>query len=242
MKKHDAMIAISDLLRGSRSGLPRLIGRSAVALALGFCLSSVASADMVFRQLPGDGNDAFSSISAAQTADDFLLAANAAVSGLVWWGSYSEDPGTLPPDEFFVRVSAGDGTGRPAVDPMAEFTQTLTPTLTSLADSLGFAVYRYEMTLPKALPLPGGTAFFLSIVNQFDINDPRANWYWLLSDDVGANYFRAGSKDTWATDMTGNFSFAINAGAPTSAPLPGTLSLLLSGLTALTLVGTGWRH
>lgn len=235
MKTYDAMI---DFLRGSRSGLPRLIGGSAVALVLGFCLASGASAGVVFEQSPVGGNDAFPSIYAAQTADDFVLLANTPVSGLVWWGSYSKDPATLPADEFHVRVSADDGSGRPAIDPFTEFTQTPTRTPTLLADISGAAVYRYEMVLPSPLILAGGSTFYLSVVNQFDIGDPNANWYWLLSDTVGANFFRAASGDPWDKDMTGNLSFTVSAGAPIPASLPGTLSLLLSGFAALS-VGAG---
>lgn len=234
MKKYGAMI---DFLRGSSSGLPRLIGSSAVTLVLGLCLANGASAGVVFQQLPVGGNDAFPSISAAQTADDFVLSANTSVSGLVWWGSYSKAPATLPVDAFRVRISADDGTGRPAIAPMAEFTQTPTRTPSSLADVTGADVYRYEMALPSALALAGGTPLYLSVVNQFDIGDPDANWYWLLSDAVGVNFYRAASGDPWAKDTTGNFSFVISADAPMSVSLPGTLSLLLSGLAALSLAG-----
>ncbi|MCM8620306.1 MAG: hypothetical protein NFW16_00885 [Candidatus Accumulibacter sp.] len=234
MKKYGAMI---DFLRGSNSGLPRLIGGSAVTLVLGLCLADGASAGVVFQQSPVGGNDAFPSISAAQTADDFVLSANTSVSGLVWWGSYSKAPATLPADAFRVRISADDGTGRPAIAPLAEFTQTPTRTPSSLADVTGADVYRYEMALPSALALAGGTPFYLSVVNQFDVGDPDANWYWLLSDAVGVNFYRAASGDPWDKDTSGNFSFAISADAPMPVSLPGTLSLLLSGLAALSLVG-----
>ena len=43
--------------------------------------------------------------------------------------------------------------------------------------------------------------------------------------------------DPWDTDASGNFSFAISADASMPVSLPGTLSLLLSGLAALSLVG-----
>lgn len=234
MKKYDAMI---DFVRGSSSGLPRLIGGSAVALVLGLCLATGTSAGVLFEQSPVDGNDAFASISAAQTADDFVLSANTAVSGLIWWGSYSDNPANLSPDSFRVRISADDGFGRPAIDPMAEFTQAPTRSLTSLVDVSGAEVYRYEIALANSLALAGGTTFYLSVVNEFDIRDPNANWYWLLSNAVGTNFFRAASGNPWDEDTTGDFSFAVTANAATPVPLPGTLLLLLFGLAALSRVG-----
>lgn len=232
MKKCHAML---DFLREGSPCLPRLVARSTVALVLGLSLVNGASAGAIFVQSPVDSNDAFPSSSAAQSADDFLLSANALVSGVVWWGAYSAAPATLPLDEFRVGFSADDGTGRPAINPLAEFTQAPTRTTTSLTDISGAAVYRYELGLPGALSLAGGSTFYLSVVNEFDIVDPNANWYWLLSDATGDNFYRAASGDPWDMDMSGNFSFAINADGGTPVPLPATLLLLLSGLAGLSL-------
>ena len=80
MKKYGAMI---DFLRGRSSGLPRLIAGSAVTVVLGLGPANGASAGVVVQQSPVGGNDAFPSVSAAQTADDFVLSANTSVSGLV---------------------------------------------------------------------------------------------------------------------------------------------------------------
>ena len=236
MKNHDAM---TDFLRERNPHLPQRLARSTVALVLGLSLASVASASVVFQQAPLAGNDAFPSISAAQSADDFVLPANALVSGVVWWGAYSAAPAALPIDAFRVGFSADDGTGRPAVNPMAEFTQAPTRTTTSLTDITGAAVYRYELGLPGALPLAGGSTFYLSVVNDFDVGDPNANWYWLLSDATGDNFYRAASGDPWDKDMSGNFSFVIADGG-TPIPLPGYLLLLLSGLAGLSLTSTGF--
>lgn len=234
MKKCNARL---DFLREGSLRLLRLIARSTVALVLGLSFASGASASVIFEHSPVGGNDAFPSTSAAQSADDFVLLANALVSGVVWWGAYSAVPATLPLDEFRVGFSADDGTGRPAINPLAEFTQAPTRTTTSLTDISGAPVYRYELGLPRPLSVSGGTTFYLSVVNEFDIGDPNANWYWLLSDASGDNFYRAASGDPWDKDTSGNFSFAINANAGTPVPLPGTLLLLLSGLAGLSLKG-----
>jgi hypothetical protein len=232
MKKYHAML---DFLRESSPRLPRSVACSTVTLVLGLSLANGASAGAIFEQSPVGGNDAFPSVSAAQSADDFVLSANTLVSGVVWWGAYSAAPATLPLDEFRVGFSADNGTGRPEINPMAEFTQAPTRTATSLTDISGATVYRYDLGLPGALSLSSGTTFYLSVVNEFDIGDPNANWYWLLSDATGDNFYRAASGDPWDMDMTGNFSFAINADGGTPVPLPGTLLLLLSGLAGLSL-------
>lgn len=237
MKKHDAII---DFPLDKSTSLPRWLARSTVALVLGLTLASVASASVVFLQAPAAGNDAFPSTSAAQSADDFALSADALVSGVVWWGAYSAAPATLPLDEFRVRFSADDGSGRPTIIPMAEFTHVPTRTPTSLTDISGAAVYHYELGVPSALTLAGGSTFYLSVVNDFDVGDPNANWYWLLSDATGDNFYRAASGDPWDKDTSGNFSFAITADGGTPIPLPGTLLLLLSGLAGLSLTSTGF--
>ncbi|WP_299162795.1 hypothetical protein [Accumulibacter sp.] len=151
------------------------------------------------------------------------------------------DPATLAPDAFRVRVSADDGTGHPEIGFLAEFTQAPTRTPTMLADVAGAEVYRYEIGLPGFLSLAGGPTFYLSVVNEFDIGDPNANWYWLLSDATGANFYRAASGDPWNQDMSGNFAFAISANAAVPVPLPGTLLLLFSGLAGLGLTESHGR-
>jgi|APEBP8051072266_1049373.scaffolds.fasta_scaffold10463_2 hypothetical protein len=234
MKKCNARL---DFLREGSPRLLRSVARSTVALVLVLSFASGVSASVIFEQSPVDGNDAFSSTSAAQSADDFVLSANALVSGVVWWGAYSAAPTTLPLDEFRVGFSADNGTGLPAINPLAEFTQAPTRTTTSLTDISGAPVYRYELGLPGPLSLSGGTTFHLSVVNEFDIGDPNANWYWLLSDATGDNFYRAASGDTWDKDARGNLSFAINANVGIPVPLPGTLLLLLSGLAGLGLNG-----
>ncbi|KFB67361.1 hypothetical protein [Candidatus Accumulibacter vicinus] len=227
-----------DDLGGSPRGLPRSIGRAALPFFFGLSLISGAWAGVVFKQLPLGGNDAFPSISTAQTADDFVFSATTAISGLTWWGSYSDDPDKLSPDAFRVSIHADDGSGHPAIDPAVEFTLAPTRTPTRLADVSGADVYRYDLALPSHFVLAGRSTFYLSVVNEFDVKDPDATWYWLLSDAVGANFYRAAYVDPWGDDATGNFSFAINGKATTPGPilpLPGTLVLLLSGLAAMTL-------
>lgn len=156
------------------------------------------------------------------------------MSSLIWWGSYSDDPSNLPADAFHVRLFADNGFGRPATTPTDEITQAPMRTPTTLVDITGAVVYRYEIALLNPLTLTGGTPFYLSVINLFDIGDPNASWYWLLSDDIGANFYRAASTDPWQQDTTGNFAFAI-ATTTTSIPLPGTLVLLLPGLIGLGL-------
>ena len=223
-----------DHMRASGSGLLRTTRRTVLPLLLGLSLAGGALAGVVFEQSPVGGNDAFPSTSAAQSADDFLLSVKTDVSALTWWGSSSDSLANLPADIFRVRISKDDGSGHPAIVPWVEFTDAPTRSLASplLTDVSGAEVFRYDLALP-ALTLEGGVRFYLSVVNEFDVGDPNAAWYWLLRDDNGANFFRAASTDAWTTDPTGDLSFAIDGKATPpgqSVPAPGTLALLLSGL------------
>lgn len=213
------------------------IARAALPAVAGALLSGPVSAAVVFGQLPVSGNDSFASISVEQGADDFRMSATTEVSGVTWWDSYTQHPGTLPADEFRVQIFADDGSGRPAINPMAAFSQQATRTEEALlVDVTGARVYRFDLAVAP-LTLAGGNRWYLSVVNQFDVNNANAGWFWLLSDTSGENFYRFASVDAWTSDLAGNFAFQLtgNAGAPVS--LPGSAVLLLSGLAAMNALG-----
>lgn len=232
--------ALADFMRDSSTGLLRRTGNLGLAAAVGLVLATGANASVVFEQSPVNGNDAFPSGSSGQSADDFVLAASTSISSLVWWGSYLKPPTNLSADEFRVSISSDDGSGHPAMAPTVEITQAPTRTLTSLLDVADAEVYRYELALARSLILAGGTTFYLSVVNEFDLFDQNA-WYWLLSDAVGTNFYRAASLDPWENEDTGNLAFAMDGTTAMPVPVPGTLLLLLSALAGLSLPGSRGR-
>ncbi len=224
------------------------IVRTLLAVALGASLLTPVSAAMVFEQSPLDGNDPFPSISGEQSADGFTLSTTTAVTGLTWWGSYSQDPATLPADVFSVRIFADDGSGKPVATPPTETISqqpTRLPTeLPELLDASGALVYRFDVDLVVPFTLDGGKNWYLSVINQFDIGDPNAAWYWSLSDTTGENFYRAVDGGRWSSDLkppTGNLAFQVRGNPGTAIPLPGSLLLVLAGLAGLNLVGLGSR-
>lgn len=216
------------------------IARTVLPVILGASLVSASSAAVLFDQSPVDGNDAFASISAEQSAGGFVLSTTTSVTGLTWWGSYSQDPTTLPADAFSVRIFADDGGGAPAANPSETISQQPTRVATSLLDQTGAAVYRFDLVLAP-VTLAGGKDWYLSVVNQFDVGDPNAVWYWLLSNATGENFYRSVDGDPWLSDPTGNLTFQVIGNPETAIPLPGSLLLVLSGLAGLNVAGLRGR-
>lgn len=239
MKRND-MTSNGASLNACTLGCRAAIARTLLRLALAASLVGAASAEVVFEQSPVDGNDAFASISAEQSADGFRLSATTVVTGLTWWGSYSQDPTTLPADAFSVRIFADDGSGAPEAAPTEAISQQPIRSSTSLSDQTGAPVYRFDLALTP-LTLAGATNWYLSVVNQFDGGDPDAGWYWLLCNPTGENFYRTVDGDPWSSDLTGNLAFAVNGNPGTPIPLPGSLVLMLTGLAGLNLRLPGCR-
>lgn len=228
----------SQALRAPVRGWRAAVGRAVVPVVLGVSLIGPASAAVVFGRLPVDGNDSFLSISAAQSADGFTLSATTEVTGLTWWGSYSQDPATLPADKFVVRIFADDGSRKPEIKEMEQYSQEPKRSAEGLlVDKTGAQVYRFDLAVAPVL-LGRASTWYLSVVNQFDVGNVNAEWFWLLSDSdtTSENFYRSASSDAWLPDPTGNFAFQLTGEPRTSIPLPGSLMLLLSGLAAMNVV------
>ncbi|MBK7676225.1 MAG: hypothetical protein IPJ27_16565 [Candidatus Accumulibacter sp.] len=224
------------------------MARTLLPLALAASLIGAASAAVVFEQAPADGNDAFLSISAAQSADGFVLSTTTSVTGLTWWGSYLEDPGDpatpLRKDDFTVRFFADDGSGAPKALPTETILQQPARSSTLLVDKERAPVYRFDLDLALAPVTLAAGRNYLSVVNQFDVLDSRAEWYWLLSDTTGQNFYRVVDRDPWSRALNppkGNLAFQVSGNPGTAIPVPGSLLLVLSGLAGLNLVGLRGR-
>lgn len=228
-------------------------GRGLLSLAFGGILllaltGPAAWAAQVFEQPPADGNDAFSSFKDDQSADDFLLSSDAAVTQVRWWGSYlinPGDPGDPGVDDLFHVRFFNDAGGIPDANPSTEFMQptlNVSRTATALQDIAGGTVFQFDATLPSPVVLTGGTPFHLSIVNFFDATD--AEWFWLLSDQqTGDNAFRF-DGDPWTSGPPGDLAFALfTAGRPpTAVPEPSLFGMFVLGLLLLVGAQRSRRH
>ena len=128
-----------------------------------------------------------------------------------------------------LRIFADDGS------PGETISQQPTRSSSLLVDKTGVAVYRFDLVLAP-FTLAGGKDWYLSVVNQFDVRDPTAVWYWLLSNATDENFYRSADGDPWLSDSTGNLAFQVIGNSGRAIPLPGSLLLLLAGLAGLNLV------
>jgi len=202
------------------------------ALASSVLMANTSQAAIAFQQLPATGNDAYASISAEQVADNFNVSADGWLDAITWWGSYANTP-ALPADQFRVSVLSDDGTGKPQITPLTTISDNISRSTTGLIDVAGSEIYRFDIALSSPIGLNSSNTYYLSVVNEFDQNDANAIWYWLLSDNVGSNYFRLSDAEAWQSDSTGNMAFSVS----TVVPLPSAFGLWVVGGALIGLFG-----
>lgn len=203
-----------------------------------------ASAAMIYSQAPVDGGTGFFSNygALAQSADDFLLGADAALVRIGWWGSY-RDPALAGADSFAVRVfdtpaggaapifACGDAAALP---PAA--CGGVTASATGLSDSTGSPVFKFELGLAVPLDLVAGASYILAVTNE----NPDTEWYWLQSTFGNGGLFRMEDSEDFVTDGP-NLAFMLEREA-TGIPEPGTLALLGIALLAFGIVRRSARR
>ena len=203
-------------------------------LASAMAWASTADAALIVQQSPLDGGSAFASYLDQQSAEDFIVPVDTAVTAVRWWGTYLESAPPAADDAFHVRFFTDDG-GVPAVAPFAEFIQPpliVSRTATGLTDTGGITVYQFDVTLPGPVAVSAATTYYLSVVNFFD--DVDAEWYWLQSALAGENFFRLfGDAEPWAADESGDLAFALFDARSISEPA--TLPLAMMVFAALGL-------
>lgn len=165
-----------------------------------------ANAEILYEQLPGVSSNGGASSSAINefndlgtiTADDFLLANDAMVTGINWWGRSSSggenfeftfyvdgvttyDPSLPAPGEM-IHATSGSFVSNPV-------------NVGSLADPLTY----YSATFDTPLVLEQGKFYWVSVYN----NAEDAVWYWANSYQTGDSFSQLGEGSPlgWTTIM-----------------------------------------
>jgi hypothetical protein len=224
----------------------RTISQSLVLVcALTWSAATIADPVLVSQE-PADNADGLQSVAFddQESADNFALSDAAVVTGVRWWGSFFDDGVSSAATDLFTVTIYGDDAGLPDTTNPSLFTSVfdasgITRTATLLKDIAEAPVFQFDVSL-AGLALSAGD-FYLSI--QYGFDTTNAEFFWLFSDNQGSNFFRLipGAFELSDGDFAGNLAFAI-LGEPTEVPEPGTLSLLLVGLSLLALNAFGGRR
>lgn len=199
--------------------------------------AGVARADIIVEQLPaqygGPASDTlfinqFDQVVWQQEADNIVLDETATIRHLGWWGFYggSGTPATPPPANETMRVRfygarASDGLPDDAnIIFEASFQNAVrTPTGKTIAVGGRPDEYRFDVNLPTAVSLQGGTTFWLEIVQIGDL-DSLFRWETGYGTVAGLAFKNAGYP-SWQSE-SGSHAFELS-----TVPEPMTALLLL---------------
>lgn len=160
-------------------------------------------------------------------ADDFQLQPGAStVSGIRWWGGYSNMPTGI--DSFTIRIFADDA-GVPAAGPLAEFDVGQASRVSTGLDAYGLDVYAYEANFGP-VDLMANVTYWLSIVHDTSAGDIEI-WYWSLDHAGSSQYLPIPDGPGW-TEHDARLGFQLTNDAA-AVPEPGTLALLGLGLAGI---------
>ena len=198
-------------------------------------IAGTAAATVIYDSgLPNNAqwrNSDYSNVHGGQAADDFILASDASVTEIHWFGSYLFTPSQPMPDDFTINIYS-DETNMPAVDPFhtATFTSSLTRSFTGdvvVTDWGSFNMYEYTVDI-SPLSLLADTRYWLSIVNNTYDPAGYGGWAWAYNQDGNSTHRWQREGGAWQTFGSSNLAFSLSDSQ--SVPVPGTLSLLVLGL------------
>jgi len=217
----------------------------AVALSLVVSLSVAGARDLsVFSQptTVNDGNVGLGWYSQSEPrvrknfkhADDFVLASDAEINRVVWWGQSSRhrfddltnfDTFQI---EFFEAEDVGGDWMPGALLAVEVFDLVETaPTETGRLTPNGAKEYRHETTLTAPFAADAGERYFIAVsAGMIETNSPSDAWQWQdadLHDGWSVTYSWAG--DTWTGFQDSDSAFELYA-----VPAPATIAPLLVAL------------
>jgi hypothetical protein len=188
-------------------------------------------AGVIYEQLPGTNSnteqisstlDNFGQTPGFMTADDFVLATDAIITDVHWWGE-SNSGGN---DFRFTFYADGGGVPGPILHTSLGSLVASTVNVGSGFDPVSF----YSSILDSPFTVSAGTTYWLSVFNQAG----DASWLWLTADASG-NGAALGviPGPPWSHTQL-NMAFQL------TVPEPASLSLLCAGLAGFGLLS--WRR
>ncbi|MBK7404838.1 MAG: hypothetical protein IPJ41_09445 [Phycisphaerales bacterium] len=170
-------------------------------------------------------------------ADDLMVAADAEIGRIVWWGQSSLHtyPDLTNFDSFQIEFFAGELVGGqwlpgPLVASEVLDLGATNPTETGRKTSAGAFEYRHDAELANPVALQGGQRYFLAISAGMIKNDFSSDaWQWQDADlhDGWSGVY------SWATGEWSGFQDSDSAFELYSVPTPGPVLPLLGGIAML---------
>lgn len=209
-------------------------------IALSLILSFAAQADLIYHNGgPRAELDPVADVGyPAFWADDFMLEApNMRITGIHWWGFYSDYISDRPldvDDRFILSIYARSGDA-PALTPLFEIeTQDVNREMWLRNGArAGENIYLYSAYLVTPLDLAPDTTYYLSVANNIYL-DTGIVWCWPEHHyRVGNTFVRTSLDDPWLIDVHElEMPFYLTGG---QTPIPEPASLVLVGMGLLGL-------
>lgn len=203
----------------------------AVPASVSFSVLAASASATLFSQNANQASayiaDATSHVG-GEVADDFVLAADASIGSIRFWGGYF-DSNVPYADDFTVRIYERTGAGLPGAELLTTTLSSLVRTDTGV-DAFGIDEYMYEADLDTAFSATAGVEYMISILNSGGDLNTDTSWVWETGDTnpaatVGTALTPVGGGP-WQVERFADMAFELLA-----VPTPGTI--VLAGCTCI---------